>query len=138
MTNWPRPFCGRPREQNPSYQVLRLTMTLSHNLQGATPEPGPLSSDPPHPPPTTQTVDTTPSSPSTTAGLGAVIDAIFLGESTKSQVHKVDQGLVTEDIHLGASISHKTKSKIWAGEFLDFRLLLSSREDPYQLTVSSG
>jgi hypothetical protein len=125
-------FSGSPTNTDAQPQPSRNSQEVP------TQEPGPLSSDPPHPQPTTQTSDTTPASPSTAAGLGAVIDAIFLGESTKSQVQKVDQGIVTEGIPLEASISHKTKSKIWAGEFIDFRSLLTSREDPYQLTVSSG
>jgi hypothetical protein len=96
---------GPPTNNDSQLQPSRGTQDVP------TQEPGPLSSDPPHPPPATQTLDATPTSPSTTAGLGAVIDAIFLGESTKSQVHKVDQGLVTEGIPLGASISHQKKIK---------------------------
>ena len=74
---------------------------------------------------------------SSTSGLGLLIDQIFLGEPAKSREnHATD--LLDEGIPLGASVSQKLKAKLWSNEFIDLRTVLTFKEDPLSVTISSG
>ncbi|XP_078319116.1 uncharacterized protein LOC144620899 [Crassostrea virginica] len=72
-----------------------------------------------------------------TSGLGSLIDQIFLGEPTTSNVD-CNPELLDEGIPLGASVSQKIKTKIWTNEFIDLRAVLNFKEDPLSVTISSG
>lgn len=46
--------------------------------------------------------------------------------------------LLDEGITLGASVLQKLKAKIWSNEFTDLRTVLTFKEDPLSVTISSG
>lgn len=75
--------------------------------------------------------------PPTTTGLGSLLDTIFLGEPARSHTQG-EQDLLEDGIPLGTTVSHKIKTKIWSDEFIDLRSLLSFREDPLSVTISTG
>lgn len=63
----------------------------------------------------------------TTAGIGALLDQVVLGEPARATQLSVD---IKEGIPLEASISSKVKSKIWNNEFIDLKSLLQTTEEP--------
>lgn len=50
----------------------------------------------------------------------------------------VEQELLSEGFPLGASVSQKVKKQNLVNEFIDLRSILSVREDPLSITVSTG
>ena len=46
--------------------------------------------------------------------------------------------LLDEGITLGASVLQKLKANIWSNEFTDLRTVLTFKEDPLSVTISSG
>ena len=61
----------------------------------------------------------------------------FIGEPAMSPV-VVEQELLSEGFPLGASVSQKVKKQNLVNEFIDLRSILSVREDPLSITVSTG
>jgi hypothetical protein len=70
--------------------------------------------------------------------LGELIDKVFAGEPARSTVHSISAATVSDGIPLGASVSSKIKSKIWNNEFIDFRSLQNTREEPLSVSISTG
>lgn len=72
------------------------------------------------------------------AGLGALLDKVFTGEPARPIESSNPATIITDGIPLSSSVSVKIKSKVWNNEFIDFRTLLSTREEPLSVSISSG
>ncbi|XP_062592630.1 uncharacterized protein LOC134254963 isoform X2 [Saccostrea cucullata] len=79
-------------------------------------------------------------SPSTIETVVSQLLSSSAGEPVGTKSMNTDNIIsVTEGIPLGATVSSKIKSKVWANEFFDLRLLLSRQEeDPLMLSISPG
>ena len=69
------------------------------------------------------------------SGIGAILDQVFLGEPARSAQPVLN---IKEGIPLGASVSSKIKTKIWNHEYVDFKSLIDSKEEPLSVTISTG
>lgn len=78
--------------------------------------------------------------PATTSTLGTLLDQIFLGDrSTHKDLSPLSKTIsLTDGIPLSSTVSQKTKTKIWNNEFVDLRSLLSVRDEPLSVSISSG
>lgn len=72
------------------------------------------------------------------AGLSALLDSVFTGEPAMPIELSNPAAIISDGIPLSSSVSVKIKSKVWNYEFLDFRTLLSTREEPLSVSISSG
>ena len=71
--------------------------------------------------------------------LGDLLDKVFAGEPARStEMHNFSTNIVSDGIPLASSVPHKLKLKIWNNEFIDFRSLLGTREEPVSLSISTG
>lgn len=72
------------------------------------------------------------------AGLNALLDSVFTGEPARPIELSNPAAIISDGIPLSSSVSIKIKSKVWNNEFIDFRTLLSTREEPLSVSISSG
>ena len=69
---------------------------------------------------------------------GSLIDKVLSGEPTNPKPVQPHFDL-SDGIPLGATITNKIKTKIWANEYIDFRSLLHNQEEePLSITISAG
>lgn len=72
------------------------------------------------------------------AGLSALLDSVFTGEPAMPIDLTNPAAIISDGIPLSSSVSVKIKSKVLNNEFIDFRTLLSTREEPLSVSISSG
>ncbi|XP_062601970.1 uncharacterized protein LOC134263599 isoform X2 [Saccostrea cucullata] len=75
---------------------------------------------------------------SSTPVLGTLLDQVFAGEPARASDLPYSSTIVSDGIPLGSSVSSKLKSKIWNNEFIDFRSLQNTREEPLSVSISTG
>ena len=69
------------------------------------------------------------------SGIGALLDQVSLGEPEVSNQPSND---FEDDIHLGASVAKKIKSKIWNSKCFYLKFLLDNNENILSLTITPG
>lgn len=72
------------------------------------------------------------------AGLSALLDSVFTGEPAMPIELSNPAAIISDGIPLSSSVSVKIKSKVLNNDFIDFRTLLSTREEPLSVSISSG
>lgn len=74
----------------------------------------------------------------TSTGLGELLDKVFTGEPARPTPLNHPTAIISDGFPLAASLSTKVKTKIWNNEYIDFRTIINSREEPLSVSISSG